>query len=123
MKSGSILSVSIGLVPYDVAADADITKTPEVLNEAVRHSGGSSQKVTKLTGELTGVTLLVDTGLLATLEASAKSIINIPMSILYADGSSFSAPGWINLAEHTSMENRVDVSMFPASGTWIRFGL
>ena len=122
-KSGSQRKLVLAGISFNVTADADINKTSGVLNEANRHSGGNSQKQTLLPGDINSETVDASTAELEQLEALAKSVIPITMSTTYPDGSVYSSPGFINLAEHTSPDNKIDVAMFPSSGKWSRFGL
>lgn len=122
-KAGSTRKLVLAGISFNVMADSDANKTSGVLNEANRHSGGSSQKQTLLPGDINSVTVDASTAEVEQLETLAKSVIAITMSLTYADGSVYSSPGFINLAEHTSQDNKIDVTMFPSSGVWSRFGL
>jgi len=122
-KAGSTRKLVLGSISFNVMADSDANKTSGVLNEANRHSGGNSQKQTLLPGDINSVTVDASTAEVEQLETLAKSVAPITMSLTYADGSVYSSPGFINLAEHTSQDNKIDVAMFPSSGVWSRFGL
>ena len=122
-KAGSTRKLVLAGISFNVMADSDANKTSGVLNEATRHSGGNSQKQTLLPGDINSVTVDASTAEVEQLETLAKSVVDIPMSITYIDGSVYSSPGFITLAEHTSQDNKIDVTMFPRSGSWSRFGL
>jgi len=124
-RSGSPRKLLIDGVSFNLMADADVNKTSSVLNEATPHSGGNSFKQTRLPGDINSVTADVSTAELEQLETFAENILNIPLSLMlvYPDGSKYTGPGFINLAEHTSQDNKVDITLFPNSGKFIRLPL
>lgn len=119
--SGSIRKANIGGIPYNVAADANAAKTPEVTKEAVRHSGGNMIKIMLASGNVESLTLIVTDLEYENLRSQAELLESFPMSYTKADGSSWVSQGHINLDNYESEENRVDVTMIPELGTWDLF--
>lgn len=118
--SGSIRKANIGGIPYNVAADANASKTPEETNEAVRHSGGNMKKVTFNPGQVESMTLVLQPEEYDVLKEQAKEE-DLTLSYTLADGSTWRSNGWITLDNYESEENRCDVTMTPKLGTWDLF--
>lgn len=119
--SGSIRKASIGGINFNVAADANASRTPEVQKEAIRHSGGNMIKSTLMHGNVESLTLICTPSEYASLNALAKEIGSIPLSYTLADGSAWVCSGEISLDNYESEENRVDVTMMPELGIWDLF--
>ena len=94
-KSGSIIRCSLNGPTYIVAADANAAKTPSKTVEAEPHSGGNQIKVITATGNVESLTLVLSPTEYQQLEALLGVKIN--MSYTLADGSVWTAPGYINL--------------------------
>lgn len=118
--SGSIRKTNIGGIPYNVAADANASKTPTETAESVRHSGGNMKKVTFNPGQYESVTLVLTPSEYETLEVQAKEE-DLTLSLTLADNSTWRANGWITLDNYESEENRCDITMTPKLGTWDLF--
>lgn len=118
--SGSIRKTNIGGIPYNVAADANLSKTPERTVEGIRHSGGVMFKETLNPGQYESVTVVANPKEFDTLQTQAKEL-DLTMSITLADGSTWRSNGRITLDNYESEENRCDVTMIPALGIWDLF--
>lgn len=118
--SGSIRKTNIGGIPYNVAADANTSKTPERTTEGVRHSGGVMFKEMLNVGQIESVTLLLTPSEYETIREQAKEA-DLTLSITLADGSTWRANGRITLDNYESEENRCDVTYIPALGSWDLF--
>lgn len=119
--SGSIRKAAIGGINYNVAADANVSKTPTQSKEGIRHSGGNMMKVTKLHGSVEGLTLICTPAEFQSLETLAENDGGITLSYTLADGSAWTCTGEISLDNYESEENRVDVTMIPELGIWDLF--
>ena len=122
MPSGSIRKSMLAGISFNVAADANPAKTPEITKEAVPHSGGNMIKIVKAHGNVESLTVIVKDSEYATLKELSERLESITMSYEKADGSSWTSQGHINLDNYESEENRCDVTMIPESGTWELFG-
>lgn len=119
--SGSIRKANVGGIPYNVAGDANASKTPEVTKEPVRHSGGNMIKITLAHGNVESLTFICTPTEYDTLKDQAAEQQAITLSYTLADGSTWRAQGHINLDNYESEENRVDVTMIPELGIWDLF--
>jgi hypothetical protein len=116
--TGSLRNVKIDGVQYNVAADANVAKTPTKSREAVVHSGGNSIKETKLHGNVEALTLIVTPSELETLEQVG---LGVTLSYTLADLSVYTTQGTISLDNQESEEGRVEVTMIPDTGIWDLF--
>jgi len=117
MASGSIIKCLINRIPFNVAGDANASRTPERTTEGIRHSGGNSMKVTLNPNQVEGLTLIVTPLEYQQLEIIA-ALSNVPMSYTENDGSVWSCTGSINLDNRETEENRCDVTMIPDNAGW-----
>ena len=122
MITGSLRKVLVDGIPFNVAADANASKTPIVSKEGIPHSGGNAIKIMKMVGNVEGLTLIIDPDEYETLQDKAGLLSSIPLSYEQADGKSWTSPGHINLDNYESEEGRIDITMIPESGTWSLFG-
>jgi hypothetical protein len=122
-KSGSIRKATINSITFNVAADANASKTPTKQIEGVPHSGGNMIKETRLHGNVESLTLIVKDTEYETLESFRDSNDAFPMSYQKADGSTWTTQGFINLDNYETEENRVDVTMISESGIWDLFSV
>ncbi|NIA28337.1 MAG: hypothetical protein GWP06_00315 [Actinobacteria bacterium] len=100
--SGSVLDVWIDDIHYDAAADAVFNTGLDIEKEGVRHSGGSSFKVTLKTQEIEGVDLITDATAADTLRDVNKKKENVSFGWEEEDGAIYNGEGAINLTGKTS---------------------
>ncbi len=117
-KSGSIRKTMIDGLPFNVAADANVAKTPEITKEPVRHSGGNMVKVTLATGNVESLTLILTPSEYQALKDISEKLETVTISYTTADGSVWRCVGDVNLDNYESEENRCDVTYIPSLGTW-----
>lgn len=108
--SGSVLSVWIDSITYNPAADAVFNVGEEIEKEGVRHSGGSTFKVTLKTQEIEGVDLITT----ATEAATLRGVNKIKKNILFGweeeDGTVYNAEGGINITGRTSDDAKMSMT-------------
>jgi hypothetical protein len=121
MVTGSIRKVIIDGIPFNVAADANFSKTPSYSKEAVPHSGGNGIKKMRQHGNVESVTLICSSSDYVILKEKSEAIESFGMSFTEADGSEWVSPGHISLDNHETEEGRIDVTMIPDSGSWNLF--
>ena len=119
-SSGTPRRVTLDGVTYNVAFDANFAQTPGVLNEGVRHTGGTMMKKTLQVGQVESVTLIVTSSQNEQLIALSNRTVNFPMSYELASGDVYRAVGQINLDNRETEENRRDVTLIP-DGDWQPF--
>lgn len=120
--SGSIRKFLVKGISYNVAADANVAKTPRITKEAVPHTGGNMTKIITGTGNMESVTAILLDSEYKALNEIAESQDAVPLSITKADGSTWTTDGHLSLDNYESEENRCDVTLIPESGTWGLFG-
>ena len=108
--SGSVLDVWIDDIHYDAAADAVFSTGEDIEKEGVRHSGGSSFKVTLKTQEIEGVELITDSTAAETLRAVNKIKENVSFGWEEEDGTIYNAEGGINIDSRKSDDFKMAMS-------------
>ena len=119
--SGSIRKATLDGVPYEVAADSNISEVGSAYqNELVPSSGGNMRKMTKRAEQREGLVLLVDASERSNLRTLADRDTAFPMSYTTADGSVYRATGWIEFENRETEENRAAITLLP-EGEWEEF--
>jgi hypothetical protein len=112
--SGSIRKVVLDGIPFEVAADTNITEMGSAYeNDGIPSSGGNMRKMTKRVETKEGIVLLVDAAEREILKELADRTTNFPMSRTNAAGDVERATGWIEYENHETEENRSTIKMFP----------
>lgn len=119
MAAGTIVSVSIDSIPYDVAGDADFSKVVSMYeNKVIPTSGDGLITQEKRVAEVSGVTLIIKGAQdVSNLKGTAESGLVVPLSFTQRDGVSYQATGTIELENITTKENRASVKLLPI-GEW-----
>ena len=116
--SGTIRTVEIDDEAYEPAADIDISEViSEYENSSVDGANFAMRKMMKRTPMRDGVVLLTDQDQRTTLQGVASGVADVNISYVNAAGDKITAPGWININDNTTAENRTTVQLFPRR-TW-----
>lgn len=121
-KFGSARKCLIDGIAYNIAADANISRTPRLLSEAIPHSGGNDMKETTQHGGHESNTLILseqEHETLTTLHESGRD--DIPMSYTMASGSVYTGKGWFNMEPYESEEGRCDITLYSKTGKFDLF--
>jgi len=118
--AGTPRRFTVASVTYNVAGDANFSKTPEVTTEGIRHTGGTMIKRTLAVGQVEGVKLIVTAAEYSRLALVSKRKTNYPMSYELAAGDVYRAVGQISLGNYESENNTVEITAIP-DGEWKEF--
>jgi len=116
--AGSIRGANIDGIPYNVAADADISLNNREEIESVPHSGGNMQKVTIVAGNAEAVKLIVTSAEYDTLRQQAAGLEDIPLSYTEADGSVYRTVGRVMVGARQTNESSCEVQFLTSTGNW-----
>lgn len=121
--SGTLKSVTIDSVAYDVAADVNVTqKGSNVESEMMPSSGRAMRKLTRRVEEIEGVVLICNDLEFVTLKASAEKLEPFGMSLTNGAENTWSTVGAIEFESRDSDTNRATIKMQPTSaGGWVLF--
>ena len=108
--SGSVLDAWVDSIGYNVAADAVVNVTEEIEKEGIRHSGGSTFKVTLKTQEIEGVDLIVTSAEAETLRAANREKDDITFGWKEEDGAIYNGVGGINITGRTSDDGKMSMT-------------
>lgn len=112
--TGTIRSVTLAGVTYDVFADSSIKATPSSHeNTAIPTSGRNMRKMVKRVQSREGLVLVANGVEQEALKALAESTDDITMSYETAAGDVYRASGWIEFASHETEENKAEVTLCP----------
>jgi hypothetical protein len=121
--SGTIRAVEINGVPYEPAADIDISEmVSEFENTSVPGYKFNMRKMTKRSPVREGIVLLTNEDDRAALKEVADSVADVTLSYINAAGDKITGPGWIEMENNTTAENRTTVQLHPRSGWTVVVG-
>lgn len=112
--AGTLKNVTIDGISYDAIADADVTQIiSRFTNESIASSGRKMLKKTVRPQTREGIVIICNPSEADVLKNLADSTRNnIPLSYTLADGSVYTAEGWIEFESVTTMENRGTLKMY-----------
>ena len=117
MPSGSIRSVTLAGIPYNVAADANINNLmTEYETSRIPTSGQSMKKMMRRIAQAESVVLVLDGTDRENLRQTAEAVADIEMSYETLAGDLYTSTGSINVEGWESEDNRVTVVMQPNEG-------
>lgn len=120
MRSGSARKGTIAGIPFNIKADADLSKTPRITVEGIAHSGGVLIKETLEPGQVEAISAILTPSEYETLEGIRDSGDIVPMSYTLGDGSTYTTDGRFHLSEYTSQELTCEITFFPVK-EWTTF--
>lgn len=112
--AGSIRKLTIEGIPFDVAADGNLSDMMnEFENSAIPTSGIAMPKKVKRVAMIEGVVLITDGGSKDVLVSYADGLAELKFSIEYASGDIKKAQGIFNIESDESEENRTTIAIHP----------
>ena len=118
MSAGSIRSSKVDGIPYNVAADANISLNPRLVKESIPHSGGNMQKRTFESGHAEAVKFTLTPAEYDILKGQSEATGDISMSYEMADGSSMKTVGEVNLGPYVTDDSSCEVEFLTSTGIW-----
>ena len=115
-RSGSIRSIQLDNVNYDVAADSDFDRKPPQTVEAQATSGTPNMKVTKQNDDVDSVDIIADSVDRATILDLAAVTAAFGMSYTTAEGASFMSEGFINITADGTQDAKMTIMLLPTNG-------
>lgn len=116
MSAGSVRSVKIDGIPFNVAADANISLNPRVEKESIPHSGGNMVKETTVAANVEAVKLILSPSEYDLLTGLTDN--DIPLSYEMADGSVLRSEGAVNLGSFVTEDSSCEVMFLTSTGNW-----
>jgi hypothetical protein len=117
--AGTPRTVRIGGVEFSVPADANFKINLSTFkSEVIATTGDNMRKMTKQPASIMGCPIIGDVHEMGFLAALAESPNDTQMSVTLADGSTYSATGFINMNEIESSDYKCLVDMFPRA-KWV----
>lgn len=114
--AGSILSAWVDGVTYNVMADADVNINPGKEIEDLRHSGGTTPKVTNVAEPADEIPFLASKEDRQTLNA-INGVKGKSMGFKEQDGTVYNCTGYIKLGTYTTATQTLPVTMVPENPT------
>jgi len=113
--SGTLRAVEIAGVSYEPAGDIDMSEiVSAVENSSVRGYGSSMRKMVSRAPTREGVVLLTNADERAELKSIADNAgVDVTLSYINAAGDKMTAPGWIEMENNQTAENRTTVQLHP----------
>lgn len=112
--AGSVRKLTIEGIPFDVAADGNLSDLMnEFENSVIPTSGIGMIKKLKRTATIEGVVLVTDGGSKDALVSYADGLTEVKFSIEYQSQDVKKAQGIFNIESDESEENRTTISIFP----------
>jgi len=119
--AGSIRKFSIEGIPYDVAADANISRKPtKVDNDMIATSGKGMRKVTRVTPKAESIDLLVNSEEMEQIKSFAEGLDNVKIDFETADGTVHRCVGQIQIDSHNTEDNKATLVALPEDD-WTTF--
>jgi hypothetical protein len=119
--AGTVRSVTIGGLPFAVAADANFSVTLTGWeNSRIPHSGGSMRKMIKRIRRVEGIVLVLGGTDRDNLTRFAESSDDITLAFEDAAGNNYHASGSIEFEAWETEENRCNL-MLDAADEWTFF--
>jgi len=117
--AGTPKTVRIGGIEFSVPADANFKiNLTTFKSEVLPTTGDNMRKMTKQAVSIMGCPIIGDVHEMDMLRAIAESPSDTRMSVTLADGSTYSATGFINMNEIESSDYKCLVDMFPRA-KWV----
>lgn len=112
--AGTIRSVTIGGLPFNVAADANLSVTLTGWeNSRIPHSGGSMKKMIKRVRNVEGVVLVIGGTDRDNLKRFAEASDDITLAFEDAAGNNYHSVGSIEFETWETEENRCSIMLQP----------
>jgi hypothetical protein len=119
--TGSIRKFTIEGISYRVMADANLSRRPiNVENAMIPTSGKAMQKKTRMIPALEGVVLACNAEEMEAIKSYAEGLEPIKITYQTAAGDEYRCTGQINIEAHESEEGRVNVTVQPQDD-WTMF--
>ena len=118
MSAGSVRGVKIDGIPFNVAADANISLNPRIEKESIPHSSGNMTKRTFAAAMAESVKLILTPAEYANLVSLNDGQGNIPMSYEMADGSSIKSEGEVMLSTYQTDDSSCEATFLTSTGNW-----
>ncbi len=113
--AGSIRRISLNGIGFDVMGDADFSKVPGSVNDAIATSGTTIHTIVKQVGKVTGVVVDGSDGIAnQQIHDLHDTIIPFPISYTKANGDVVTGPGRINITSDTTAEGRIEIELIPS---------
>ena len=123
MSAGSPRKATVDGIPYNVAADANISLNPRIVKESIPHSGGNMQKIMTEPGHAEAVKLILTPSEYDVLRGQHEELGDKPLSYTMADGSVLRTVGVINLGQYSTEESSCEVEFLTSTGEWEIFAV
>lgn len=110
--AGSIRRISLNGISFDVMGDADFSKVPTTVNDAIATTGGVVHTIVKQASKVTGVVLDGSDGIAnQQIHDLHDTITPFPISYTKANGDVVSGAGRINITSDTTAEGRIEIEI------------
>ena len=118
---GTLQSCSVAGMSFDVMADANLSLIRGVFsNEAVPTSGRNLRKMVKRVETFKNLAIACEPTEAEILKAYGENQQDVPLVIVLADGSMYTAPGWIEFENMETETGKGLVTMHPRT-SWEAF--
>lgn len=112
--SGSLQKLIVNGVTYRIHGDSDSTnKIGKYENEAMATTGDNIIKKTIRAQIKEGIDVACNRAEMEILKSVSDSTDEVPLVLVYADGSKDIGSGTINLGDWSSMDNKASISLIP----------
>lgn len=115
-RSGSIRSVVLDKVNYDVAADSDFDRKPPQTIEAQETSGKTNFKVTKENPMVESVDIIADGVDRQSLLALSAEVASFDMAYVTSNGDAYTGKGFISITADGTQDAKMSIILMPENG-------
>jgi len=117
MAAGTLRKIVLDSTNFNASGDIDTTQNQTTVNTAEATSGDVMHVITKQVASLDSVTVSCDGLDYALLKGLHDKLAPFAMSIVTADGDTFTSTGRINIEGRTTANNVATVQLLP-DGDW-----
>ena len=115
-RSGSIRSIVLDKVNYDVAADSDLDRKPPQTIEAQETSGKTNFKFTKENATVESVDIIADGVDRESILELAAQVPTFDMAYVTANGDTYTGKGLISITADNTADAKMSIMMMPENG-------
>ncbi len=114
--SGSIRSLVLDKINFDVAVDSDFDRKPTQTIEAQPTSGKTNFKRTKENPNVESVDIIADGTDRENILELAESVPSFDIAYTNAEGDSYTGKGLITITADNTQDNKISIMLLPENG-------
>jgi hypothetical protein len=118
MSAGSVIGSKVNGIPYNVAADANVSLIDRLEKEGVPHSGGVMIKRTIVSNQAEAIKYILRPSEYDFLRGQVSETGDKDLSYQMADGSNITTTGEVTLGPYQTEDSSCEVTFLTTTGEW-----